>query len=76
MYLSVYENEHKQEHKHGLGLGHEHGQGQRQVYRRESNLAISSSPVTNNNVQFILRCTAIVWKIEEKIILAVRQVSA
>ncbi len=30
------------------------------LYRRESNLAISSSPVTNNNVQFIVGRTATV----------------
>ncbi len=32
------------------------------LYRQESNLAISSSPVTNNNVPLLLRCTATVWK--------------
>jgi hypothetical protein len=30
------------------------------LYRQESNLAVSSSPVKNNNVQFYIRCTAIV----------------
>ncbi len=44
------------------------------VYRWESNLAISSSPVTNNDVQFIVGRTAIVWKIKK--FLAVRRVSA
>ncbi len=44
------------------------------VYRRESNLAISSSPLTNNNVQFLLRRTAIVWNIKK--VLAVRRVWA
>jgi hypothetical protein len=44
------------------------------VYRQESNLAISSSPVTNNNVQFIVGRTAIVRKIKK--FLAVCRVSA
>jgi hypothetical protein len=44
------------------------------LYCQELNLAISSSPVTNNNVQFIVGRTAILWKIKK--FLAVRQVSA
>jgi hypothetical protein len=34
------------------------------VYRWESNLAILSSPVTNNNIQFIVRRTATMGKQE------------
>jgi hypothetical protein len=36
------------------------GHSQIELYRRESNLAISSSPVKNNNVPFLIRRNAIV----------------
>jgi hypothetical protein len=34
------------------------------MYHRESNLAVSSSPVINNNVQFFIGRIATVWKIK------------
>jgi hypothetical protein len=44
------------------------------MYCRESNLAVSSSPVINNNVQFIVGPTATMGKLRK--FLAVRRVSA
>ncbi len=43
-----------------------------ELYCGELNLAISSSPVKNNNVQFFIRRTATVWNIKKFI--AVRRV--
>jgi hypothetical protein len=37
------------------------------LYRQESNLAVSSSPVTNNNVPLLFRRTATMWKNFKKI---------
>jgi hypothetical protein len=45
---------------------------ERWMYRRESNLAMSSSPVTNNNLQFLFGRTATMWNINK--FLAVRRV--